>query len=184
MASKAGAPCRHLSGFSPSVLFEASFSATTGLAATVSPSTVFPVSPVIRSALLPRFPGRTRTVSPVAQQALVTVLPLHPAEGTRRFSPSAPRPAAFARPERARPSDSLHATQATGFRLLPRWDCLPLNMPAFAGRTMARKLGIETIRGSLRPVSPFGPFGIPVVSQCAPTAQITSGRRIHPCSCR
>jgi len=30
---------------------------------------------------------------------------------------------------------STYATQATGFRLLPRWDCLPLNMPAFAGRT-------------------------------------------------
>jgi hypothetical protein len=27
------------------------------------------------------------------------------------------------------------ATQATGFRLLPRWDCLPQNAPAFAGRT-------------------------------------------------
>jgi hypothetical protein len=30
---------------------------------------------------------------------------------------------------------SADATQATGFRLLPRWVCLPLNMPAFAGRT-------------------------------------------------
>jgi hypothetical protein len=28
------------------------------------------------------------------------------------------------------------ATQATGLRLLPRWDCLPQNAPAFAGRTM------------------------------------------------
>src|SRR5271157_6132923 len=27
------------------------------------------------------------------------------------------------------------ATQATGLRLLPRWDCLPQNAPAFAGRT-------------------------------------------------
>src|SRR5271169_4157886 len=26
------------------------------------------------------------------------------------------------------------ATQATGLRLLPRWDCLPQNAPAFAGR--------------------------------------------------
>ena len=34
---------------------------------------------------------------------------------------------------------SANATQATGFRLLPRWDCLPLNMPAFAGHTMAQK---------------------------------------------
>jgi hypothetical protein len=29
------------------------------------------------------------------------------------------------------------ATQATGLRLLPRWDCLPQNAPAFAGRTTA-----------------------------------------------
>src|SRR5262245_27067471 len=28
------------------------------------------------------------------------------------------------------------ATQATGLRLLPRWDCLPLDAPAFAGRTV------------------------------------------------
>ena len=33
---------------------------------------------------------------------------------------------------------SANATQATGFRLLPRWDCLPLNMPAFAGRTKVK----------------------------------------------
>ena len=37
-----------------------------------------------------------------------------------------------------RVSVSLHpATQATGPRLLPRWDCLPLDAPAFAGRTAA-----------------------------------------------
>ncbi len=30
---------------------------------------------------------------------------------------------------------STDTTQATGLRLLPRWVCLPLNMPAFAGRT-------------------------------------------------
>jgi hypothetical protein len=35
-----------------------------------------------------------------------------------------------------RVSVSLHpATQATGPRLLPRWDCLPLSVPAFPGRT-------------------------------------------------
>src|SRR4029453_7885851 len=35
-----------------------------------------------------------------------------------------------------RVSVSLHpATQATGLRLLPRWDCLPLSVPAFPGRT-------------------------------------------------
>src|SRR5215813_13147995 len=27
------------------------------------------------------------------------------------------------------------ATQVTGLRLLPRWDCLPLSVPAFPGRT-------------------------------------------------
>src|SRR5215813_6727206 len=35
-----------------------------------------------------------------------------------------------------RVSVSLHpATQTTGLRLLPRWDCLPLSVPAFPGRT-------------------------------------------------
>src|SRR5215472_1105974 len=34
---------------------------------------------------------------------------------------------------------STNATQATGLRLLPRWDCLPLNMPAFAGHTPSPK---------------------------------------------
>jgi len=27
------------------------------------------------------------------------------------------------------------ATRVTGLRLLPRWDCLPLSVPAFPGRT-------------------------------------------------
>jgi hypothetical protein len=54
------------------------FIATTDPAATVSSSTDFPVSPVIRSTLLRRFLDGTRTVSPVARHALVTVLPLLP----------------------------------------------------------------------------------------------------------
>ena len=54
------------------------FLATASLAATVSPSTAFPVVPVIRSTLLHRFLDGTRTVSPVAQHVLVTVLPLPP----------------------------------------------------------------------------------------------------------
>jgi len=54
------------------------FFATMSLAATVSPSTAFPVAPVIRSTLLQRFLAGTRTVSPVARHVLVTVLPLPP----------------------------------------------------------------------------------------------------------
>ena len=34
---------------------------------------------------------------------------------------------------------SANATQATGVRLFPRWDCPPLNVPAFAGRTGPQK---------------------------------------------
>src|ERR1700693_2206529 len=47
-------------------------------AATVSPSIAFPVLPVIRCTLLHRFLDGTRTVSPVARHALVTVLSLPP----------------------------------------------------------------------------------------------------------
>jgi hypothetical protein len=54
------------------------FLATANLAATVSSSFAFPVAPVIRSTLLHRFLAGTRTVSPVARHALVTVLPLPP----------------------------------------------------------------------------------------------------------
>ena len=54
------------------------FFTTTGPAATVSSSLAFPVSPVIRGTLLHWFPNGTRTVSPVAQHVLVTVLPLLP----------------------------------------------------------------------------------------------------------
>jgi hypothetical protein len=42
---------------------------------------------------------------------------------------------------------SLHpATQATGFRPLPRWDCLPLSVPAFPGRA-----GLLSVHFMLRP---------------------------------
>jgi len=54
------------------------FLAIASLTAAVSPSTAFPVAPVMRSTLLQRFLAGTRTVSPVAQHALVTVLPLPP----------------------------------------------------------------------------------------------------------
>ena len=46
-----------------------------------------------------------------------------------------------------RVSVSLHpATQVTGLRLLPRWDCLPLSVPAFPGRT-----GLLSVHCTLRP---------------------------------
>src|SRR5215467_689905 len=54
------------------------FSATTGPAATVSPSIAFPVLPVIRSTLLHRFLDGARTASPVARHVLATVLSLPP----------------------------------------------------------------------------------------------------------
>src|SRR5215469_4880357 len=54
------------------------FCATPSLTATVSPSADFPVLPVIRLTLLHRFLDGARTVSPVAQHALATVLSLPP----------------------------------------------------------------------------------------------------------
>jgi hypothetical protein len=54
------------------------FFATAGLSATVSPSADFPVFPVMRPTFLHRFLDGSRTVSPVARHALVTVLPLPP----------------------------------------------------------------------------------------------------------
>ena len=54
------------------------FFATADLAAAVSPSTAFPVAPVIRSTLRQRFLAGTRTVSPVARHVLVTVPSLPP----------------------------------------------------------------------------------------------------------
>jgi len=62
--------------FAPRTLLR--FSAPTSPSATVSPSATFPVSPVIGPTLLHRFRGGTRTASPVAWPALVTVLPLIP----------------------------------------------------------------------------------------------------------
>jgi hypothetical protein len=54
------------------------FTASTDPAATVSSSADFPGAPVIRPTLLRRFRGGTRTASPVAWHALVTVLLLPP----------------------------------------------------------------------------------------------------------
>ena len=62
--------------FAPRTLLR--FSAPTSPSATVSPSATFPVSPVIGPTLLHRFRGGTRTASPVAWPALVTVLSLIP----------------------------------------------------------------------------------------------------------
>ena len=135
-------------------------SATTGLAAAVSPFLAFPVAPVIRSTFLQRFPVGTRTVSPVARHVLVTVLPLPPrrsniphqsvCETSCCLRPTIVGSAfgvILSRPPMGslslRPGDSLtvprtalsvgfirfvsstNATQATGFRLFPRWDSPP-----------------------------------------------------------
>ena len=69
--------------------------ATADLAAAVSSFIAFPVSPVIRPTLLHRFLGGTRTISPIARHVLVTELPYHPAEVTRRFGQSASCHTAF-----------------------------------------------------------------------------------------
>jgi len=136
------------------------FFATADLAAAVSPSTAFPVAPVIRSTLRQRFLAGTRTVSPVARHVLVTVLPLPPrrsavshrsvCETSCSLRPTIVGSAfgvILSRPPMGslslRPGDSLtvprtalsvgfirfvsstNATQATGFRLFPRWDSPP-----------------------------------------------------------
>ena len=57
------------------------FLATTDPTATLSPSTDFPVEPVIRSTLLRRFRTGTSRASPVTRRVLVTVLSLPPRRG-------------------------------------------------------------------------------------------------------
>ena len=54
------------------------FTATTDPSATVSSSVDFTVSPLIQPTWLHRFLDGTRTTSPVARYALLTVLPLAP----------------------------------------------------------------------------------------------------------
>src|ERR1700733_13327513 len=61
------------------------FIATTDPAATLSSSTDFPVSPVIRPTLLRRFRAGTRRASPVAWHVLVTVLSLPPRRGEHPY---------------------------------------------------------------------------------------------------
>src|SRR4029453_7916457 len=50
------------------------------------------------------------------------------------------------------------ATQATGLRLLPRWDCLPLSVPAFPGRTgllsVHSRYGLHARGVAMRPFTP------------------------------
>ena len=109
--------------FAPRTLLP--FSATASPSATVSPSATFPVSPVIGPTLLHRFRGGTRTASPVAWPALVTVLSLIPRRNVSSLQSACDvscclRPAsagsasaakAFSRPPTGsltlRPSDSL-----------------------------------------------------------------------------
>jgi hypothetical protein len=152
------------------------FVATTGLAAAVSPSTAFPVAPVIRSTLLHPFLGGTRTVSPVAQHALVTVLPpttppkghsatvnlryaLLPSPDQRglglrilsypghfwvhsRYGPvtRSPSPGWFCRLASSASFPPRRQPELRGSDFYPGGTHLPLNMPAFAGRTMARRI--------------------------------------------
>ena len=99
-------------------------SATTSLAATVSSSPAFPVSPVIRSTLLHRFLGGTRTVSPVARHALATVLPLPPRRSGTRFHQTASCHAAFAPTQRARPPDYIVSRPPMGSLSLRPGDSL------------------------------------------------------------
>jgi hypothetical protein len=86
----------------------------------LSPSTDFPVFPVIRLSLLRQFLDGARRVSPVAQHALATGPSLPP---RRSFSPRrsvATIHAAFAQRVRARPSDLEFSRPPTGsFALRP-----------------------------------------------------------------
>jgi hypothetical protein len=61
------------------------FAATTGPSATLSPSTVFLGSPVIRLPCFRHFHDGTRRASPVAQHVLVTVLSLPPRRSVMTF---------------------------------------------------------------------------------------------------
>ena len=73
-----------------------------------------------------------------------------------------------------RVSVSLHpATQATGPRLLPRWDYLPLSVPAFPGRTgllsVHSRYGLQTRRVAYATLYTRGLDGF-VTSTAAPVA--------------
>jgi hypothetical protein len=73
-----------------------------------------------------------------------------------------------------RVSVSLHpATQATGPRLLPRWDYLPLSVPAFPGRTgllsVHSRYGLQTRRVAYATLYTRGLGGF-VTSTAAPVA--------------
>src|SRR5258708_10293504 len=68
--------CKWQGPFAPRTLLR--FLTTPDPAATLSSSPDFPVSPVIRPTLLPRFRARTRRPSPLAQHLLVTVPSLPP----------------------------------------------------------------------------------------------------------
>src|SRR6516164_10670541 len=69
--------------FAPQTLLR--FIATTGPAATLPPSAVYPVLPVIRLTLLRRFLAGTRRASPVPQCVLVTVPSLSPRRGEQPY---------------------------------------------------------------------------------------------------
>ena len=87
-----------------------------------------------------------------------------------------------------RVSVSLHpATQATGPRLLPRWDYLPLSVPAFPGRTgllsVHPRYGLHARRVAQATLYTAGSDGF-VSSAAAPIAtgwsEPVPGRDFHP----
>ena len=149
----------------------------------LSPSTAFPVSPVIRPTLLGSFLHRDEEgLSSCSARPCHHAVDNHPAGVSHRISLIAMSHAAFAKSLPARPPrlkvsrpplvrlryglvtrrhpfDGVvgrlqnhglptdPATQATGLRLLPRWDCLPQNAPAFAGRTMKAMPSVNALAG-------------------------------------
>src|ERR1019366_8807342 len=60
------------------------------------------------------------------------------------------------------------ATPATGLRLLPRWDCLPQNAPAFAGRTTAAS------------GQPFRCIELPHLAGCCPSRCVSDAAAPTP----
>src|ERR1019366_9030216 len=88
--------------FAPRTLLR--FIATSDPSATLSSSTDFPGSPVIRPTLLRRFLAGTRRASPVSSMSLSPCCRFHPAEVNNRVGQSSAIHAAFAPTLKARPS--------------------------------------------------------------------------------
>src|ERR1700730_7798700 len=87
--------------------------------------------------------------------------------------------------------------QATGLRLLPRWDCLPLDVPAFAGRTRVtasnRVVCNDTLRSTRRLCAVLTPkkcllsnlyWNDPALELCHRVYDHTNGAYIEKRACR